>query len=46
MAENPNNSAAAVSRDEELRRLSVMSTVRAVLPIVGLVIVFIVFNKK
>ncbi len=44
MAENPNNSAAAVSRDEELKRLSVMSTVRAVLPIVGLVLVFIVFN--
>ncbi len=44
MAENQNKAATAVSRDEELKRLSVMSTIRAVLPIVGLVIVFIVFN--
>lgn len=44
MAENQSKAATAVSRDEELKRLSTMSTVRAALPIVGLVIVFIVFN--
>ena len=44
MADNQSNTAKAVSRDEELKRLSRMSTLRAVLPVVGLIIVFILFN--
>lgn len=40
MAEKTN----AVSREEELKKLSTMSMVRSLLPIVGLVVVFIVFN--
>ncbi len=34
----------AVSKEEELKKLSVVSTLRAVLPVVGLVAVFILFN--
>ncbi len=40
MAENVK----AVSREDELKKLSVMSTVRTFLPIVGLVAVFLFFN--
>ena len=36
--------AGAVSREEELSKLSRMSLVRSLLPIIGLVVVFIVFN--
>ncbi len=34
----------AVSKEEELKKLSVMSTVRSFLPLIGLVAVFIIFN--
>ncbi len=34
----------AVSKEDELKKLSVVSTLRAVLPVVGLVVVFILFN--
>ena len=34
----------AVSRDEELKKLSHMSMLRSLLPIVGLIVVFLVFN--
>ena len=36
--------AAAVSKEDQLRKQSTMNTVRAALPIIGLVVVFIVFN--
>ena len=40
MSENTNT----VSREEELKKLSTISLVRSLLPIIGLVVVFIVFN--
>ena len=40
MAENTK----AISREEELKKLSTMSTIRSFLPLLGLVAVFIVFN--
>ncbi|MBP3913090.1 MAG: ABC transporter permease [Lachnospiraceae bacterium] len=36
--------AAAVSKEDQLKKQSTMNTVRAALPIIGLVVVFIVFN--
>ncbi|MDO4632918.1 MAG: ABC transporter permease [Eubacteriales bacterium] len=42
MAEN--TSAKEVSREEELKKMSRISMIRSILPIAGLVIVFIVFN--
>ena len=39
MAENKN-----ISREEELKKLSVISLLRSILPTVGLVVVFLVFN--
>ncbi len=38
------NKSAAVSREEELKKLSKISLVRSLLPIIGLVAIFIVFN--
>ena len=40
MAENTN----AVSREEELKKLSKISMLRSFLPLIGLVVVFIIFN--
>ena len=40
MAENTN----AVSREEELKKLSQISMLRSFLPLIGLVVVFIIFN--
>ena len=42
MAETNNNP--AVSREEALRRQSNISLIRSLLPIIGLVVVFIIFN--
>ncbi len=42
MADKTNNG--AVSREEQLKKLSFISMVRSLLPIVGLVVVFMVFN--
>ena len=38
------NQTAAVSKEEELAKLSKMNTLRSLLPIIGLVAVFVVFN--
>ncbi len=38
------NTDKAVSKDEELKKLSKMSMIRSLLPIAGLVIIFIIFN--
>ena len=38
------NQTAAVSKEEELAKLSKMNTLRSLLPIIGLVVVFVVFN--
>lgn len=42
MADQTKNT--AVSREEELKKLSKVSLVRSLLPIIGLVVIFIVFN--
>ena len=42
MADKTNNS--AVSKEEQLKKLSFISMIRSLLPIVGLVVVFLVFN--
>ena len=34
----------AISREDQLKKLSVQSKIRAFLPIVGLVVIFIFFN--
>ncbi len=39
-----NTNTNAVSHEEELKKVSAMSVVRAVLPVVGLIVVFLVFN--
>ena len=40
MAEKTN----AISREEELKKLSTMSTIRSLLPLGGLIVIFIIFN--
>ena len=40
----PNNNTTALTKDEQLKRLSIINAIRSALPIIGLVVVFLVFN--